>query len=59
MLNNVCKNGLPDGDMFEYAAYIFHNYEKKWKSKKQKEVKEKIIKYKEEKQKSVRLSKNK
>ena len=30
----LCKNGLPDGDIFNYAAYIFKNYEKKWKEKK-------------------------
>jgi hypothetical protein len=42
--------------MFEYAAYIIQNYEKKWKQMKSKEVKEKIHKYKEEKQKTLRLS---
>jgi hypothetical protein len=51
-LTNICKNGLPEGDVFEYAAYLFQNYENKWKELKSKEVKEKILKYKEDKQKS-------
>lgn len=52
VLANICKDGLPQGDVFEYAAYLFGNYEKKWKLLKSKETKEKIMKYKEEKQKS-------
>jgi hypothetical protein len=40
---------LPSGDIFEYAAYMMLNYEKKWKKQKRDEVKEKIKKYKEEK----------
>ncbi len=52
VLANICKDGLPQGDIFEYSAYLFQNYEKKWKALKSKEVKEKIMKYKEEKQKS-------
>lgn len=56
-MTNLCKNGLPDGDIFEYAAFLFQNFENKWKELKSKEIKEKIMRYKEEKQKSVRLSK--
>lgn len=52
VLANICKDGLPQGDVFEYAAHLFGNYEKKWKLLKSKETKEKIMKYKEEKQKS-------
>lgn len=52
VLANICKDGLPQGNVFEYAAYLFSGYEKKWKALKSKEVKEKIMKYKEEKQKS-------
>lgn len=54
-MTNICKNGLPQGDLFEYAAFMFQNYELKWKNIKSKEVKEKIMKYKEDKQKSVRI----
>jgi hypothetical protein len=50
VLSNICKNGLPEGDIFEYAAYMTLNFEKKWKKQKRDEVKEKIRKYKEEKQ---------
>ena len=49
VLTNICKDGLPQGDIFEYASYMFGSYEKKWKQMKSKEVKEKIKKYKEEK----------
>ena len=27
----LCKNGLPTGNLFEYSSYIIKNYEKKWK----------------------------
>jgi hypothetical protein len=49
VLANLCKNGLPDGDLFEYAAYMTLNFEKKWKKQKREEIKEKIKRYKEEK----------
>ncbi len=48
-MESLCKNGLPTGDIYEYAAYTITDYEKKWKQKKAKEVKEKIKQYKEEK----------
>ena len=51
VLENICKDGLPQGNVFEYAAFLFSSYEKKWKQIKSKEVKEKIMKYKEEKSK--------
>ena len=50
-MESICKNGLPKGDLFEYAAYTITNYEKKWKQIKSKETKEKINKYCEEKDK--------
>lgn len=49
VLANICKDGLPEGDIFEYSAYLFGSYEKKWKNLKSKEIKEKIKNYKEEK----------
>ena len=55
VLANICKDGLPQGDIFEYAAYLFSSYEKKWKQLKSKEIKEKIMKYKEEKLKKSKL----
>lgn len=48
VLANACKDGLPQGDIFEYAAYLFGSYEKIWKKQKSNEVKEKIMKYKED-----------
>ena len=49
----LCKNGLPTGNLFEYSAFVIRNYEKKWKEKKSKMTKEKIDKYYEEKQKEM------
>jgi len=46
---NLCKNGLPSGNIFEYAAYTILDYEKKWKQIKLKEKKEMVKKYWEEK----------
>lgn len=57
LMTSLCKNGLPTGDLFEYAAYVVQNYEKKWKKIKSKETKEKINKYWEEKEKQLLKSK--
>ena len=46
---SLCKNGLPSGNLFEYAAYTILEYEKKWKHIKAKEKKEMVSKYWEEK----------
>ena len=46
---NLSKNGLPSGNLFEYAAYTILNYEKKWKQIKLTEKKEMVKKYWEEK----------
>ncbi len=46
---SLCKNGLPSGNLFEYAAYTILEYEKKWKQIKSKEKKEMVSKYWEEK----------
>ncbi len=48
---NLCKNGLPTGDLFEYAAFTIASYEKKWKKIKANEVKVKIKEYWDEKDK--------
>ena len=53
VLSQLCKQGLPNGNIFEYASIIVKNYEKKWKEKKSKMIKEKIDKYYEEKQKEL------
>ena len=53
LMECICKNGLPEGDIYEYAAYTIANYEKKWKKIKSEEIKEKINKYKEEKEKEL------
>ena len=57
VLTNLCKNGLPNGDLFEYASYMILNFEKKWKQKKAKELRDKVLRFREEKQKSERFSK--
>ena len=53
VLAQLCKNGLPSGNVFEYASYVVKNYEKKWKEKKSQLMKEKIDKYYEEKEKEI------
>ena len=53
VLSQLCKQGLPNGNIFEYASIVVKNYEKKWKEKKSKLTKEKIDKYYEEKQKEL------
>ena len=61
LIVQLCKNGLPTGNLFEYSAYVIKNYEKKWKEKKSKMKKENIEKYWEEKEKIIKetLEKNK
>ena len=54
VLAQLCKNGLPTGDIFEYASYVVKNYEKKWKEKKSQMMKDKIDKYYEEKEKEIK-----
>ena len=49
----LCKNGLPTGNLFEYSAYVIRNYEKKWKEKKSKMNKEKLEQYWKEKKQEV------
>ena len=49
----LCKNGLPTGNLFEYSAYVIRNYEKKWKEKKSKANKEKVEQYWKEKKEEV------
>ena len=53
VLSQLCKHGLPNGNVFEYASIVVKNYEKKWKEKKSKMLKEKIEQYYEEKQKEI------
>ena len=53
VLSQLCKQGLPSGNIFEYASIVVKNYERKWKEKKSKMTKEKIDKYYEEKQKEM------
>ena len=53
VLAQLCKQGLPNGNIFEYASIVVKNYEKKWKEKKSKMTKEKIDKYYEKKQKEI------
>lgn len=53
VLAQLCKNGLPSGNVFEYASYVVKNYEKKWKEKKSQLMKEKIDRHYEEKQKEI------
>ena len=49
----LCKNGLPTGNLFEYSAYVIRNYEKKWKEKKSKMNKEKLEQYWKEKKEQI------
>ena len=45
LIIQLCKNGFPTGNLFEYSAYIIRNYEKKWKEKQSKMTKEKVENY--------------
>ena len=56
VLSQLCKNGLPKGNIYEYASYVVKNYEKKWIVKKSKMTKDRIDKYYEEKQKEINKS---
>ena len=49
----LCKNGLPTGNLFEYSAYVIKNYEKKWKEKQSKLKKEKVEQYWKEKKEEI------
>ena len=53
VMTQLCKNGLPDGNIFEFASYVVKNYEKKWKEKKSKQMKDKIEQHYEKKQKEI------
>ena len=44
LIVQLCKNGFPTGNLFEYSAFVIKNYEKKWKEKKSKMDKENIEK---------------
>ena len=56
VLSQLCRYGLPNGNIFDFASYQVKNFEKKWKEKKSKMLKEKIDKYYEEKQKEINNS---
>ena len=49
LLLQLCKNGFPTGNLFEYAAIVVQNYEKKWKEKKSQMTKDKVEQYWQEK----------
>ena len=53
LIVQLCKNGFPTGNLFEYSAYVIKNYEKKWKEKKSKMNKEKVEKYWQEKKEEI------
>ena len=51
LIEHLCKNGLPSGNLYEYSSDIIKNYEKEWKKKKAKLLNEKIEKHFENKKK--------
>ena len=53
LIIQLCKNGLPTGNLFEYSAYVIKNYEKKWKEKKYKIEQEKFDNYWKEKKEQI------
>ena len=53
VLSQLCRHGLPNGNIFDFVSHTVKNYEKKWKEKKSKLLKGKIDKYYEEKQKEI------
>ena len=58
LIEQLCKNGLPEGNLFEYASYVIQNYEKKWKIKKSLLNKEKVENYWKEKKEEIKNNKN-
>ena len=58
LIEQLCKNGLPEGNLFEYASYVIQNYEKKWKIKKSLMNKEKVENYWKEKKEEIKNNKN-
>lgn len=53
LIAQLCKNGLPTGNLFDYSAYVIQSYEKKWKEKKSKEAKEKLENYWKQKEQAI------
>ena len=45
LISQLCKNGLPTGNLFEYASFVIKSYEKIWKDRKSKELKNKVEQY--------------
>lgn len=45
LISDLFKNGMPEGNLYEYSSNIIKNYEKEWKRKKYKEMNSKIEKY--------------
>ena len=58
LIEQLCKNGLPEGNLFEYASYVIQNFEKKWKIKKSLMNKEKVENYWKEKKEEIKNNKN-
>ena len=58
LLEQLCKNGLPSGNIFEYSSYIIKNYEKKWKEKKYKIKNERFEEYWKEKKEFIEKNKD-
>ena len=58
LIEQLCKNGLPEGNLFEYASYVIQSYEKKWKIKKSLMNKEKVENYWKEKKEEIKNNKN-
>ena len=54
LIIQLCKNGFPTTNLFEYSAFVIKNYEKKWKEKKSKMTKEKVEKHWQEKKEELK-----
>lgn len=50
LLTSLCKNGLPTGDIFEFAAIQVLKYERKWKQQQRVELQERIMRREKEKE---------
>ena len=53
LIEHLCKNGVPSGNLYEYSSNIIKNYEKEWKKKKFKMMNEKIEKHFDKKKKLI------
>ncbi len=51
LISHLCRNGLPQGSLYEYSSLVIKNYERKWKKKQFMLLNDKIKKHFDERKK--------